>query len=397
MVICGGGSSAHTLIPLLRDSCFEVSIFTSRPAEWNETIELQYQSPEGKVYETFSGPLKRASDNAADIIPEADYIVFCMPVHKYRIGLQEIAPYINRKKTVFLGTMYGQGGWNWMVDEIKRQFSYDNIVTFAFGLIPWIARIIEYGKIGVTYGCKAVNYATCYPKSYFKQIDEEFFEEICYRWFHKGAVQQSDNFISLTLSVDNQIIHTSRCYGLYKVYGRCWKNKADVPMFYKDYDDVSADLLSALDKDYSKIRNEIRHRYPLNDYRYMLDYLALERFSYNSNNTGVKESFVNSQTLVAIGTPVVENADGLWEIDNNHRFFMDDIYYGNCIAKWIAEQMNLEVPTIDAILRWAQMVRNERIIDEDGNLIVGGEDLGAPFKSGLPCYYGFKNIDDIID
>ena len=76
---------------------------------------------------------------------------------------------------------------------------------------------------------------------------------------------------------------------------------------------------------------------------------------------------------------------------------MDDIYYGNCIAKWMAEQLNIEVPTIDAILRWAQMVRNEEIINENGRLMVENECLSAPFKSGVPCYYGFKTIEDIID
>ena len=34
LVVCGGGSSAHTLIPMLADSVFEVSIFTSRPDKW---------------------------------------------------------------------------------------------------------------------------------------------------------------------------------------------------------------------------------------------------------------------------------------------------------------------------------------------------------------------------
>ena len=168
-------------------------------------------------------------------------------------------------------------------------------------------------------------------------------------------------------------------------------------MFYRDYDDISADLLADLDDDYTKIREEIKRRNPEKDYRYMLDYLALERFSYQSHNTDIKESFINSQTLVAIGTPVMQNKEGLWEIDNNYRFFMDDIYYGNCIAKWMAEQLNISVPTIDAILRWAQMVRNERIIDENGRLMIENESLSAPFKSGVPCYYGFNNIEDIID
>ena len=283
-----------------------------------------------------------------------------------------------------------------MVNEVKAKYELDNIVTFAFGLIPWICRIINYGKKGVTYGCKAANYAAVYPHDYFEQINGELFENICFKWFGKGKVEQSDDFLSLTLSVDNQIIHTSRCLGLYKVYGKTWQNKEDVPWFYRDYDDLSAKLLADLDKDYTKVRNAIKAMYPEKDFKYMLDYLALERFSYQSHNTDIRESFVTSQTLTSIGTPVVQNADGLWEVDRNHRFFLDDIYYGNCIAKWMAEQLDIETPTIDEILSWAQQVRGEKII-ADNKLLIDSPDLSSPLKSGIPPVYGFKGIEDCID
>lgn len=397
LVVCGGGSSAHTLIPFLKDSIFDVSIYTSKPDRWHHQIDLEWHDPSGKVLGRYAGELKQASNKPEDVIPGADYIVFCMPVHKYRVCLGEIAPYINCSKTVFLGTMYGQAGFNWMVDEVKKQYRLSNVVTFAFGLLPWICRIIEYGHIGVTYGGKAVNYAACYPKHYFNQLNEELFEQIGYKWFGKGHTEQSDNFLSLTLSVDNQIIHTSRCYGLYKVYGQSWPRKEDVPMFYKDYDDVSAKLLADLDQDYSAIREKIKKLFPQTNFKHMLDYLSLERFSYQSHNTDIKESFVTSQTLVSIATPAIQNEEGLWEIDRNHRFFLDDIYYGNCIAKWMAEQLHIETPTIDNILRWAQMVRKEHILDNDNRLLLNSEDLKAPLKSGIPYYYGLTTINDIID
>ena len=60
-------------------------------------------------------------------------------------------------------------------------------------------------------------------------------------------------------------------------------------MFYRDYDDVSAKLLADLDADYSKIREKIKAMYPTKNFKHMLDYLALERFSYQSHNTDVKE------------------------------------------------------------------------------------------------------------
>ena len=109
------------------------------------------------------------------------------------------------------------------------------------------------------------------------------------------------------------------------------------------------------------------------------------------------DSILSSQTLHSIKTPVIQNEHGTWEIDKNHRFFLDDIYYGNCIAKWMAEQLGIQTPTLDDILRWAQNVRGERIIDEYDRLIMDSPDLNVPLKTGIPTVYGFKTIDDCID
>ncbi|MBP5614298.1 MAG: NAD/NADP octopine/nopaline dehydrogenase family protein [Bacteroidales bacterium] len=397
LVICGGGSSAHTLTPLLKDTIFDVSIYTSQPKKWHNQIELEWHDPHGKVLGRYSNVLRKASNNPEELISNADYIVFCMPVHEYRVCLHEIASFINKDKTVFVGTVYGQAGFNWMVDEIKEQQSLDNVVTFAFGLLPWICRIIEYGHIGVTYGGKSVNYAACYPKSYFNQLNEELFENVGFKWFGKGHTEQSDNFLSLTLSVDNQIIHPSRCYSLTKVHGNSWENKEDVPMFYRDYDDFSAEMLQRLDGDYSKIRNEIKRQFPHKRFTHMLDYLALEHFSYKSVSKNIKDSFVNSPTLTSIETPVCQNQHGKWVLDSNCRFFMDDIYYGVMIAKWMAEKMAIEVPTVVEIIKWAEKMRGERLLNEDGLILADSKDLGDRFKTGLPSEYGMNSINDVVD
>ncbi len=397
LVICGGGSSAHTLIPFLRDSIFDVSILTSKPELWQKQIELEWHDPLGNVLDRYFNVLQKASNDPAELIPRADYIVLCMPVHKYRVCLCQIAPYINKNKEVFVGAVYGQGGFNWMVNEIKEQESLDKVVTFAFGLLPWICRIIEYGHIGVTYGGKAVNYAACYPRHHFDQLNEELFENIGYKWFGKGHTEQSDNFISLTLSVDNQIIHPSRCYGLTQVHGNSWECKEDVPMFYRDYDDFSAEMLKRLDDDYSKVRNEIKRLFPHKEFTHMLDYLSLEHFSYNSVSKDIKDSFVNSPTLTSIGTPVRQNELGKWELDSNCRFFMDDIYYGVMIAKWMAEKMAVEVPTIVEILHWAEKMRGEHFLNEDGTINFGSKDLRGQLKTGLPSEYGMNSIFDVVD
>ena len=128
----------------------------------------------------------------------------------------------------------------------------------------------------------------------------------------------------------------------------------------------------------------------------MLDYLALERFSYRSENTEVRESFTSSQTLGAIKPPTKQLADGDWVIDTDHRFFTDDISYGVCIAKWMAQEMEISTPQIDAIIEWVQELRGERYL-ADGRLLEDAESLTGPYRSGIPPVYGIETIDGVVD
>lgn len=397
IVVIGGGNSAHVLIPLLSDAHFNITLLTSRPRAWRHTIELEYRTPNDEVLNVFKGEINVITDNPQDCIPNADYIILCMPVFQYRVALHRIAPYISRNKEVVIGTVYGQGGFNWMVEEIQKRFQLTNLIYFAFGLIPWVCRTKEYGHTGITYGVKARNAAAVYPKEHFDRINNEFFDPICYHWFKTGNVEQLDNFLSITLSVDNQIIHPTRCYAICKEYGGTWSHAEDVPLFYKDYDTFSANCLADLDEDYSKVRDRIKRLYPDRDFHYMLNYLDLEHYTYDSTSVDIMDSFVNSPTLQAIATPVSVDDNGNLVIDKNGRFFMDDIYYGIAIVKWMAELLHVDVPMIDKLLHWAQNFRDEQIISKDNQLLLNSNDLCAPMKSGIPYYYGMKTIDEIVD
>jgi len=283
-----------------------------------------------------------------------------------------------------------------MVNEVKEKYKLSNITMFSCGLLPWITRTEIYGHSGNNYGPKAVNVATVSPSSEFMILNDILFKDLCYSWFHTGNFLQADNFLSLTLSVDNQVIHLSRLYGLYLKHGGHWNNYSDIPMFYRDFDDLSAELLRNIDAEYTQIRNCIKSMFPHRDFRYMLDYLALERLSYKTSNTDIRESFVNSNTLGQIATPVVQNNNGEWIFDKGHRFFKDDVYYGLCIAKWIAEKLNVDTPIIDNILSWAQGLLCDRIIDH-GRLVLEDNTNTYPFKIGIPSVYGYDTIEEIMD
>lgn len=366
ITIVGGGSSAHTLIGLLGGSNHQVSIYTRKPELWQNEITLEYVNPNGEFLKSITGSLVKASHDKEEVITGAALIILCLPVYMYRTILEDIFPYISEDKKVFLGTIYGQGGFNWMVEDNMKQYPNKDISYFAIGLIPWICRTKVYGLSATTYGAKKVNYIAMSNREDFDDFNNEFLRHICFDWFDKGEFELADSFISITLCVDNQIIHTSRMYGLYSEFTGEWEKEEDVPFFYKDYTEHSADVLRDLDEDYSKIRNHIKKRYPNKEFTYMLDYLDLERKSYGSSNTDIKGSFVTSETLGQIKTPVVfDSSKQKYVLNKDHRFFYDDIYFGLIIAKWFSKEFDITVPTIDKILVWAQELLDVKLLTDD--------------------------------
>ena len=396
VTVVGGGSSAHVLIPFLSSCGHRVNLMTRRPEAWQTQVSVELHSMEDKVLDTIKGTLHRISSDPSDVIPDADVVILCMPVHQYRDALHRLAPFLNRgKKEIFVGTVYGQAGFNWMCHEVERKMQLNNVTCFAVGLIPWICRTIEYGSKGVNYGCKQHNIVAVTPANRFEHLNKLVLNDMCYTIHGTGKFLQACSFLSLTLSVDNQIIHPSRCYGLWQRYDGKWPTKQDVPYFYKDYDEISAEILQKVDAEYSKVRDAVRKHFPQRPFHYMMDYLTLERFTHQSQNVDIQKSFQESKQLGRIKTPCVKLDTGEYALDIQCRFFTDDIPYGLLIAKWIGEQLNVDTPFLDEVITWAQKLRGWEFIN-DGKVVVDNA-LKDPYLSGIPPAYGISNVDDILD
>ncbi len=389
VAIVGGGSSTHLLAPLLASQGVEVSILTSRPNDWNNEVSCLYCDDSNEIQSEIMGTIEAVSDKAKDIIPYVDAILLCMPVYAYRDALKDLAPHIKGDKKVFIGTVYGQGGFDWMLKEAFGDLAARKVIGFAVGLLPWICRIKEYGKIGITYGPKDKNVVALTEKEEFDNLNDKLLKKMSLSYFGSGQFYLAENFISLTLSVDNQIIHPSRCFALSNSTPQGWDENS-IPYFYRDFDDKSALVLKYLDDEFSSIRKAI-NGISSDNYEYMLDYLSLERFSYGSFNTDIKESFVSSKTLGAI-LPPVKLLKGSYFLDKDHRFFVDDINYGLCIAKWFGARLNIDTPAIDEIIAWASDLKGLNVPDFITNSL-SDEDAE---KYGMPTCYGINSLNEAL-
>ncbi len=97
-----------------------MNLLTRRPDEWKDTITCEITDMNYTVTKVVNGNLSKKSKDAEDVIPEANVIIFCIHVHTQREVLARIGPPIDKSKNkVFVGTIYGQAGFNWMVHENK--------------------------------------------------------------------------------------------------------------------------------------------------------------------------------------------------------------------------------------------------------------------------------------
>ena len=386
ITIVGGGAITHTLIAIFSEAGHKVSLLTRNPNQWSDGVVSNYVDENGQILKVWSGSLDNVSSNPAEVMINAELIIFSLPVHSYFDTLKIVLPHLKKEKKIYLGSIYGQGGFNWMVKSLTKN-NYPKLNYFSFGLVPWICRVSKYGALGLTYGPKKINTIAMRFKEDFPYLNSVLLPILSIDG-SSGTLKLVDNFLSLTLSVDNQLIHITRLYGLMYPNTGSWLQEKNVPYFYKDYDQFSADCLQKLDDEFSLIRQKITKVFNESDFTYLLNYLDQERLTYGEETRSIIDSFVNSKTLGQIKTPVIYDGNN-YVIDKSHRFFKDDIFNGIVIFKWYAEKLNIKTPFLNEILLWAQIVLNVKILEND--YLVNSTSLKTPE------HYGFCLEDSVCD
>jgi len=374
VAIIGGGGAAHLLSVLLSGRGHCVRVLTSKPTQWRQTLELETEKG------VLLGKIEFASSEPKQVLDGAEVAFLCMPVHQYPFALDRIMPFLAENPSCIVGTVYGQAGFDWMVKNAARKIRVAVPNHFAIGLLPWIVRTQVYGHRSISYGPKLRNGIATSNQEVFESLQSRILDDLSYSYWGCGRFERVPNFLTLTLTVDNQIIHPSRCFALVGESDG-WASEKDVPFFYKDWDDYSAEILKGIDDDFKAVRHALFERYPQLKNPYDLDYLELEHWSYGSHNADIKASFVNSTTLGHIKPPIVKSADGKYRLDSNHRFFKDDFAYGLEICKWFADVLGCKIDNVSRLIAWYR----QEIVQKQHTQI------GA----GTPTTYGL-DIDDVV-
>ena len=327
--ICGGGSLGHVCAGVLSSHPdVEVSVLTRRPLLWSE--EIRVTDPDGKVF--ISSPLVRTS-NEMEAVSGADIVLLCLPGYLIEETLKLILPHIGENTCI--GSIVSNTGFFFQAHKILPPTTG----LFGFQRTPFIARVNEYGKSAFLLGYKkeiSVVLENIADRESFRSLIERLFVT---------KTNLLNSFYEVSLSNSNPLLHTSRLYSLWHNYDG--KTYSKPILFYKEWTNEASDLLIAMDQEFMEILKKL----PVAPGAIppILEYYE----STDSDSLTAKISSIPAfQTIVA---PMKETPEG-WIPDFSSRYFTEDFPFGLKFIHEIANSLNINVPTIDKVLKWGLKV-----------------------------------------
>lgn len=330
ITICGGGHMAHALAGMLGQVTEnKITLYTRRPDEWNKTMIVNM---EGCLQQ---GAISLVTNSPEKAVANAGLIILALPSFARKDVIEQIAPYI--PENVWIGSFPGMGNFDLIIKDTLNNTG-KKIRVFASQRVPYICRTVEYGK--------SVHITSKKNEIFVSALKQDETPEICkiLTPLLGMPVKPLHNFLEITLSTSNPVLHPARTYSLFKNYepGTTWDRNL---LFYETWSHEASEVLNQMDMEVHQVIEQFP--FDLSGIRPLLSHYGV------TSTHQLTEKIRNIAAFKGITSPMKETGDG-WVPDFESRYFTEDITYGLLIIKSIAQIMHVKVPVIDTILVWAQ-------------------------------------------
>lgn len=322
--ICGGGNLGHVCAGFLANRGHQVSILTTKPERWNP--ELEIVAPDG----IFTGRISLISSDSKEVIPQAEMVLVCLPGYAIHDELVKIKPYLSKETIV--GSVVSSTGFFFEAFKVLPS----DIPLFGFQRVPFISRIIDYGKKAELKGYKETLHVAIENTSEKEPIRaklEKLFEK---------PISIADSYYEVSLSNSNPILHPARLYTMWKdwqpgiVYPRN-------PQFYAEWTVEASTLLLKMDDEFQQLLKVLGLK--AGCIPSILDY-------YESTDViSLTQKLHDIKAFQGIPSPMKE-VEGGWIPDFSSRYFTEDFPYGMRFIAETAHEQDVAIPTIEAIYQW---------------------------------------------
>ncbi len=333
ITVVGGGNIGTMMAAEAACKGHEVTVYTSTPERWQK--EISVYNAEDKLLLT--GTLSRVTDSMEMAVKDADYIWVVMPAQLFTGLASKMLPYVHKGQKI--GFVPGSGGAEFAFREIAAK----GCTLFGLQRVHSIARLKEYGKATYQLGRKSSLQIGAIPASETAGICkmmENIFDMQC---------DGLNNYLSVTLTPSNPILHTARLYSMFQDY-----KQGDVYprnfLFYEEWMDYSSEVLIACDRELQELCKAI----PLE----LGSVMSLRDYYESRTANAMTKKIRGIKAFKGLTSPMKE-AEGGWVPDWHSRYFTADFAFGLKIIKDIAEMFGVATPNIDMIWKWYERTAME--------------------------------------
>ncbi len=220
---------------------------------------------------------------------------------------------------------------------VKKCIEQGNIF-FGIERVPAIARLVKKGRTVRSTGYrKELHIASipCKEAEKCANIIADIYKMSC------GIIP---NFLNLTMTPSNPILHTTRLRTIFKD----WKDGiiySGLPLFYEEWDNASSELLFKCDEEVQDICRALPE--------YNLQFVKSLKEHYESFTIEEMTRKISSiDAFKGLKTPAVMLNSGGLIPDLHSRYFTADFSFGLAIIKQIADMAGVSTPNIDDTLEW---------------------------------------------
>lgn len=366
--ILGGGHIGTTMAGYLSKfgNVDEVRLYTSKPDEFINNLIVN-DIEQNLRYEA---SIDLISNKIEDVVTNSDIIFVTFPHFMIEETLIKILPFI--KKGVYVGIIPGSGG----CEFFWKKYYNNDYTLFGFQRVPFTAKYAVYGKETNLKSWKPCVVVASIPISRNNEVCD-IIEKTC-----NFKCEQASNFLAVTLTPSNPVLHTSRTYDLYYQSSpdTIFKEKG---YFYKEWTDHASETLFGIDGELQELLKKIDK----------IDLSSVKPLGVHYEAPTIElmtKKITSIPTFQSVPTARI-SVNGGYIADINSRYFTEDFPWGLCIIKGFAEIAQIKTPTIDKVLKWYEKYMNlEYYVDNK----FCGKDLE---KTGIPQNYGILTMEDLYD
>lgn len=327
ITIVGAGNIGTQFAVHCAEKGHKVIIYGSKPEKISKEIIVVNENDE--VIHT--GVIEKATNDDEEAFSEAELIFVAMPATMMKLNATKITPFAKTgmKICIVPGTGGGECAFRGCIEK--------GATIFGVQRVPSVARLVEYGKTVRAVGYRGEMFVAAFPNSET--------EECCKLIESIFDIKTSSlpNYLNITLTPSNSILHTTRLRNLYGNY--CEGVVYDsVPLFYEDWNNETSKLLLACDDEVQELCRVLNC--------FDLSYVKSLRIHYGSLTADAMTKKISSIAgFKGLTSPAVK-VEGGYIPDFNSRYFTADFSYGLAILMQIAEFVGIDAPNMKETLDW---------------------------------------------